>query len=168
MDLPTETLTILVYVSLALNVLLLALVAVLNVRRGPQPDRQGPPLDEVLRASVERHGRALRRLDGAVKQLAAQDRSLSARVEGAVQLVGLVRYDAFAEMGGRLSFSCALLDERGDGVVVTSINGRQDTRVYAKPVEGGRSSHNLSDEEEQAIERALGGERGAREAVRAR
>ena len=45
-----------------------------------------------------------------------------------------LRYDAFEDVGGRLSFSCALLDEHGTGVVLTSINGRQETRVYAKPV----------------------------------
>jgi uncharacterized protein DUF4446 len=58
-------------------------------------------------------------------------------------------------VGGRLSFSCALLDDRGSGVVMTSINGRQDTRVYAKPIAEGRSSYNLSSEEEDAIQKAL-------------
>ena len=78
--------------------------------------------------------------------------------------VALLRYDAFEDVGGRLSFSCALLDERGDGVVVTSINGRQETRVYAKPVTQGVSAHNLSLEEEEAIRRALDGRTAAVEA----
>ena len=78
--------------------------------------------------------------------------------------VALLRYDAFEDVGGRLSFSCALLDERGDGVVVTSINGRQETRVYAKPVTQGVSAHNLSLEEEEAIRRALDGQTAAVEA----
>ena len=55
-------------------------------------------------------------------------------------------------------------DERGDGVVVTSINGRQETRVYAKPVTQGVSAHNLSLEEEEAIRRALDGQTAAVEA----
>jgi len=74
----------------------------------------------------------------------------------------MVRYDAFEDMGGYLSFSAALLDETADGLVLTAINGRTETRVYAKPIEGGDSRHNLSDEERAAIERALqesGGER---------
>ena len=82
-----------------------------------------------------------------------------------VQHVGVVRFDAFEDMGGRLSFSAALLDDRGDGVVITSINGRQDTRCYAKQVRGGTSIHNLSEEEEQAIREALS---GARQTVEAR
>ena len=69
--------------------------------------------------------------------------------------VGLLRYDAFEDVGGRLSFSCALLDDHADGVVLTSINGRQDTRVYAKPIAEGVSAYNLSNEEEEAIRQAL-------------
>jgi hypothetical protein len=69
--------------------------------------------------------------------------------------VSVVRYDAFADMGGRLSFSAALLDDAGDGIVLTSINGRTETRSYAKGVKGGASEHTLSPEEEQAIAFAL-------------
>jgi hypothetical protein len=72
-----------------------------------------------------------------------------------VSRVGLVRYDAFDDMGGALSFSAALLDERGDGVVVSAINGRTETRCYAKPVADGRSEHDLSREEEAAVETAI-------------
>ena len=57
----------------------------------------------------------------------------------------------FGDMGGRLSFSAALLDDAGDGIVLTSINGRSETRTYAKGVKGGDSDHSLSPEEQQAI-----------------
>jgi hypothetical protein len=73
-----------------------------------------------------------------------------------VRRVGILRYDAFEDVGGRLSFSCALLDEHGTGVVITSINGRQETRVYAKPVTRSTSTYNLSLEEEEAIRQAMG------------
>ena len=76
-----------------------------------------------------------------------------------------MRYDAFEDVGGRLSFSCALLDDNGTGVVMTSINGRHDTRVYAKPVSEGHSPYSLSIEEEEAIRQAL--EPGADRAVTA-
>ena len=58
---------------------------------------------------------------------------------------------AFEDMGGRLSFSAALLDDSGDGLVLTSINGRSETRTYAKGVKAGASDHSLSPEEQQAI-----------------
>ena len=74
----------------------------------------------------------------------------------AVQHVGLVRFDAFEDMGGNLSFAAALLDGEGSGIVFSSINGRQETRIYAKPIEQGNSRYNLSGEEEEAIKRALG------------
>ncbi|MGZ4121222.1 MAG: DUF4446 family protein [Actinomycetota bacterium] len=77
-------------------------------------------------------------------------------VEHAVQRVGIVRFDAFEDMGGMLSFAVALLDETGSGVVLSSINGRNETRIYAKPIEGGSSRIHLSGEEEEAIRRALG------------
>jgi hypothetical protein len=76
-------------------------------------------------------------------------------LRSSISRVGTIRYDAFSDMGGRLSFSTALLDEHGDGVVVTSINGRTETRTYAKPLVGGQSPHNLSEEEEAAVRDAM-------------
>jgi hypothetical protein len=81
---------------------------------------------------------------------------LTEAVGRAVQNVGLVRFDAFEDMGGALSFAAALLDAEGNGIVLSSINGRSETRIYAKPIERGTSRINLSGEEEEAIRRALG------------
>jgi hypothetical protein len=93
-----------------------------------------------------------------VRQLAdvtkrVEDLELVARVS--VQHVGLVRFDAFEDMGGHLSFAAALLDADGDGFILTSINGRQETRIYAKPIERGASRYHLSNEEQEAIRRAI-------------
>jgi hypothetical protein len=74
----------------------------------------------------------------------------------ALRHVAVVRYDAFGDMGGRLSFTAALLDDAGDGLVITSINGRSESRAYAKGVKDGRSDQSLSPEETQAIALALG------------
>ena len=74
-----------------------------------------------------------------------------ADLSDALRHVAVVRYDAFGDMGGRMSFSAALLDDAGDGLVLTSINGRSETRTYAKGVKAGSSDHSLSPEEEQAI-----------------
>ncbi|HEV7193984.1 MAG TPA: DUF4446 family protein [Jatrophihabitantaceae bacterium] len=70
---------------------------------------------------------------------------------GALRHVALVRYDAFSEMSGRMSFSLALLDDSGDGVTISAISGSADTRVYAKGVTGGVGEHELSPEEQQAV-----------------
>lgn len=69
----------------------------------------------------------------------------------ALRHVAVVRYDAFADMGGHLSWSLALMDDTGDGVVLTSIHGRSDSRTYAKNVTGWSSGQQLSPEEEEAL-----------------
>jgi hypothetical protein len=129
-------------------------------RRRSEP--RGPiQMDDVLRGVLEGQAKQIQRLEGVVRSLAGTDRRQEALIEGAVRHVGLVRYDAFEDVGGRLSFSCALLDDHGNGVVMTSINGRQDTRVYAKPIVGGTSQYNLSVEEEEAIRQAIDASREA-------
>jgi hypothetical protein len=152
---PSKTLSLLVLVALGLNALTLFLLVATRGGRGGARSGSAFASDRVVRAALEGHARSLEELEAAVRRLGSEDRRLADRLAGTVQKVGLLRYDAFEDVGGQLSFSCALLDEHGDGVVVTSINGRQDTRVYAKPVRGGSSDHNLSEEEEDVIRTAL-------------
>lgn len=75
----------------------------------------------------------------------------------AIRDVAMLRYDAFRDMGGRLSFSLALLDVAGDGVILTSINAPSETRTYAKIIQAGESTHDLSPEEEQVLHDARQG-----------
>jgi hypothetical protein len=72
----------------------------------------------------------------------------------ALRDVAIVRYDALNEMTGQFSFSVALLNARGDGIVLSSINGRTETRTYAKDVVAGKSTQELSPEETQAVSSA--------------
>lgn len=78
----------------------------------------------------------------------------------ALQQVGLVRYQAYHDVGGDHSFALALLDASGSGVVVNSLYHRDRCRVYAKPVRDWRSTITLTDEEEEAIQRARTGRDG--------
>ena len=155
-----ETLSMLVLIALGLGALTLIFMALSTGRRRKQA-KAPLQMDEVLRGVLQGQADKIARLESAVRSLVGTDRRQEGLIEGAVRHVGLVRYDAFEDVGGRLSFSCALLDDHGSGVVVTSINGRQDTRVYAKPIADGHSSYNLSVEEEEAIRQALGGPREA-------
>jgi hypothetical protein len=75
----------------------------------------------------------------------------------ALRHVAVVRYDAFGDMGGRLSFSAAVFDRQGDGLVISSINGRSETRTYAKALTGHQSDQTLSPEELEAIKQARQG-----------
>jgi hypothetical protein len=72
----------------------------------------------------------------------------------ALRDMAIVRYDALREMSGQLSFSVALLNAHGDGIVLTSINGRAESRTYAKAVVAGKAAQQLSPEEEEAIRAA--------------
>lgn len=82
-------------------------------------------------------------------------RQLEQRYLNSVQHVGVVRFNAFPDAGSDLSFAIAVLDGNRDGFVLSSIYGRDESRVYAKPIVQGRSDYFLTQEEEQAIDNAL-------------
>ena len=83
--------------------------------------------------------------------------ALRADLAQALRHVAVVRYDAFGDMGGRLSFSAAIVDDRGDGVVLSSIHARGESRTYAKGITGGGSDTTLTPEEQQALSAARTG-----------
>lgn len=87
--------------------------------------------------------------------------ALRSDLEQALRHVAVVRYDAFGDMGGRLSFSAALVDDRGDGLVFSSIHARGESRTYAKGVVGGSSDATLTPEEQQALAAARTGSQKA-------
>lgn len=84
--------------------------------------------------------------------------SMETKLSFAIQKVGFVRYNAFADMGSDLSYSISLLDNFQNGFVLTSIYGREYTTSYAKPIKFGKSVYPLSVEEMQAVDRAIMGE----------
>lgn len=77
--------------------------------------------------------------------------SLETRMLGSKRFMGLVRFDAFEDVGGSQSFALALYDERGEGMVISSLVGRADCRVYCKSLVAGRAERGLSAEEQEAI-----------------
>ena len=147
------TLALIVVAILALIGFFFVLILALRVRklRREYAILRGEGSEKDIVAATGRAMRQIeaidRRVDGVVK---AQDRQ-AAVGRFALQKFGIVRYDAFEEMGGRLSFSAAFLDDHGDGLVLTSINGRTETRTYAKTVKALASDYNLSEEERAAI-----------------
>jgi len=80
--------------------------------------------------------------------------ALKAENADALRHLSVVRYDAFGDVGGHLSWSLALLDDAGHGVVLTSIHGRSEARTYAKSIASWSCEQQLSPEEEEAIEHA--------------
>jgi hypothetical protein len=70
--------------------------------------------------------------------------------------VAMIRFNAFDHVGNGLSFALAVLNDNGDGFVISSLFGGEETRTYAKQISGGKPSHPLSPEEEEAIKKAMG------------
>jgi hypothetical protein len=150
-----DTLSVLSIAAAAVAVIALGLVLVLGRRlRRMRRAFRGRPQPQRGQHAVRTEEPELFALEMA--GLREETMALQDAVSRAVQRVGLVRFDAFEDLGGMLSFAVAMLDQEGSGVVLSSINGRNETRIYAKPIEHGASRINLSGEEEEAIRRALG------------
>jgi hypothetical protein len=94
-----------------------------------------------------------------MREIEAMHAVIEGRSRRSLQHIGLVRFNPFEDTGSDQSFAIALLDDQRDGVVLSSLHGRANTRLFAKPVTDGASPHNLSDEETQAIRIALEGSR---------
>jgi len=114
----------------------------------------GLALVALRRQAAVRRGPGTDGLPEDVHGLRQEVAALRAETGDALRHLAVVRYDAFGDLGGHLSWSLALLDDAGDGVVLTSIHGRTDARTYAKNVSAWSSQQQLSPEEEEAIAHA--------------
>jgi hypothetical protein len=115
------------------------------------PEGESGGIDEILDRQLKSVESLSERVD-ALNKLHHELEHLSQRT---IQKVAVIRYNPFSDTGGDQSFAIALLDSLGNGVVVSSLHSRTDTRVFAKPVQSGRSKFQLSDEEQDAIRKAL-------------
>jgi hypothetical protein len=160
------TIALAVVAGVALLCFLLVLILMIRLRKVRREYMllRGESGDNDLLATVGESVGKAREVEQKMNIVTNAQEDLASVGRLAVQRFAVVRYDAFEDMGGQLSFSAALLDDYGDGIVITSINGRTETRTYAKPVRAMKSQHNLSDEERAAIESAVSGNgRGAEE-----
>lgn len=110
----------------------------------------GENLEDLLRRHFEDRQGIEERIHDAQERVSTLER----KMRSAKRYAGLVRYDAFDDVGGSQSFAFALYDEEGNGVVITSQVGREGCRVYGKTLVNGKSERHLSKEEEMAIDEA--------------
>lgn len=158
--LDAETLTLLLIVALAtvavLGVLIVMLVLrVATLRRQLTVAFPEGPTDAV--EELARQAEQIATISADVATVHANAERLHEGLQTMISRIGLVRYDAFDDVAGAQSFSAALLDLNGDGLVISAINGRQETRSYGKQVIAGKSQHTLSEEEATAITSAIEG-----------
>lgn len=154
-----NNITPIVLVMAAVIVVLLALVIYLflRIRRAESEyelltrGAKGLNFVEIVNDNIEE----VERLRGEVEDLSERYAWVLRRMAGVIQHVGVVRFDAFRDLGGLLSFAIALLDDRGNGLVFSSIYGRSESRTYSKPVVERNSKYDLSPEEKEAIRLAM-------------
>lgn len=98
---------------------------------------------------------SLARVESRLDQISAEQARQGSELAGCVQSVGMVRFDAYDDVGGEQSFAIVLLDGNRSGVAISCLYGRQDSRFYAKAITNGVSERALSDEEQVAMAKAL-------------
>ena len=108
----------------------------------------GSNLDEMLKEYL-RDVSEIKRDNSEIK---AYYTKLDSDIDSCIQKIGLVRYNAFKDVGSDLSFAIALLDRNDNGVIFNGLYGSESSNIYAKPIKGGVSKYQLSDEEKTALE----------------
>ncbi len=151
-----QNLLLISLISIGLNILVFILFLRANLRlkkyRTLLINSEGSDLEHLLLSLLDKTDIVFK------KQEKIEEQIINNQIleEKHLQNWNLVRFQAFQNTGGDQSFALALLDALGDGVVMSSIFGREEARVYCKPVQGGTSSYPLSDEEKEAILKATG------------
>ena len=110
----------------------------------------GNNIDEMLKEYIQ-DVKEIKRDNSEIK---AYYTKLDSDISSCVQKLGILRYNAFRDVGGDLSFTMALLDREDNGIVLNGIYGSESSNIYAKPIKNGESKYQLSDEEKYAIELA--------------
>lgn len=149
----------LVAILLVLQGLFLVLLIINAVRLGKLQRRyrvlltgnQGKNLEELLLSLSER----MKKAEAEIERMGTAIARLEKEATQYLQRWALQRYKAFANVGGDQSFTLVLLDRNGDGVMLSSIYGRDESRVYAKTISGGKANYPLSDEEQEVLAAAL-------------
>ena len=147
-------------IAAALALVLLFTVILLAVRQRKLLARyrlilQGPTghdLEQILLSQAT----ALETLQAETGRLNQQIEAMQRAARLHVQKTGIVRFNAFPDTGSDLSFAIALLDANDNGMVISSLYGRSESRIYAKPIQAGQSTYQLSAEEKEALAQAQG------------
>lgn len=113
--------------------------------------RRANDFEEVIDEFVK----TARRLDERTKLIAQEIDNINTRLAKALQKIYTIRFNPFRDQGGNQSFATALMDENGDGVIISSLYSRDKVNIYAKPLLEAKSEYELTEEEKEAINKAL-------------
>ena len=111
----------------------------------------GTNIEEMLNKHIEKINKTITKNEELEKFCV----SLDAGIKHCIQKIGIYRYNAYKDTGSDLSFTLALLDEKNDGVVLNGIYSRDMSNIYAKPINNGKSTYKITEEEQHAIDKAM-------------
>lgn len=111
----------------------------------------GTNIEEILEKHIDRINKTISKNDELEKFCTRIDSD----IKNCIQKVGIYRYNAYKDTGSDLSFTVALLDEKNNGVVLNGIYSREMSNIYAKPVQNGTSTYTMTEEEIEAVKRAI-------------
>ncbi len=139
-------------ILVGLNVWVLWQIRLLKIRLSNSlKDTNGESLEKTLSEHME----GVAKVQNQLTNLAKEYSKLTDIIGLASQKISVVRFNPFGDTGGDQSFSLAVLDGHNSGYILTSIHGRQGTRIYVKPLDFGKSKYPLSKEENQALAQAM-------------
>lgn len=107
-----------------------------------------------LEAKIDELEESIKRLDTLEQKLEASLKEVNQKLRKSIRGVELIRFNPFPDQGGNQSFAVSLMNEDGDGVVMSSLYSRERMSVFAKPIKNGTSTYELSSEEQDVVEKA--------------
>lgn len=144
---------------LLLSLILLVCVISLSVRFSRFVKNRNAKLDSGQVGDIvdyiKEQSDLLLNIQGKLRDISVKQDEQSITIDSCVQNVGLVRFNAFEDVGGEQSFAIALLDAKKNGAIISSLYGRQDSRCYIKGIRNGAGERTLSEEEKKALQAAL-------------
>jgi hypothetical protein len=150
-----NNLVILIILAVLLIADILLLVGVFQLKKKVKIFLKGKKVKD-LEEVLSEHLKKIENNEKEIKDISKWNEKLQGICDISINKVGIVRFNPFKDTGGDQSFAIALLDSHNDGLVLSSLFGREGTRIYSKPIEKGLSSYNLSKEEGEAIKKAIG------------
>lgn len=148
------TFFVIVLVSIAWNVYLQFQLAKIKQR---QKSIFGGKDNQDLEEIIIKNKQEIKKLDSDIEDLYKISDQIHKIALKGIQKVGLVRFNPFKDTGGNQSFAVALLDAANNGIIISGLYARNETRIYSKPINSGKSEFQLSEEEKQAIKKATEG-----------
>lgn len=141
----------LLVVVLVISLILVRFSFVLNGTRSKFSELLNTNSSQNVEEMLLEHLKERQELRQQIEQLDERVITLERKIQKSKRHVGLVRYDAFSDIGGNQSFTLAIYDDNGDGAILSSIVGRADNKVYGKHLSNGKTGHTLTEEEQAAI-----------------